>query len=180
MNTKIILLVTLLFLGPISSANGQIGITAGTEYGFGGIAQVGSHTAKLEIGGGLVPLFVFWQIHGPFVEKNYFKLYFPGVVGAKLSVALTKPDRKDRLGVKLGASYNTIMKVGFGGGVDYSIAKKSHRIVISAGFMIYPDAYDELLDRFNEEEETSYTKEDVSAALMSFQPFVSVSLLFGK
>lgn len=181
MKTKLLVSGILILLSSFSFANGQVGFTVGTEYGIGIIAQVGSPATKVEIGGGLAPLFLYWDVNVMFGEdKDYLKLYFPVTIGAKLNIGLSKPDEKNRLGLKLGASYNTIMKTGFGGGVDYSIVNKPYKIIIASGFMIYPKAYDELLNRLNEEEGTSYTKEDVSAALVNFQPFVSVSIFIGK
>jgi hypothetical protein len=111
-------------------------------------------------------------------DDNYLKFYFPGALGAKLSIGLNDPDEKGHIRLKLGGGYNTIMKAGFGGGMDLTIDDEPTAVVLTAGLMIYPEAGDELLDRLNDEENTSYTQDDVSAALMSVQPFVGISFFF--
>ena len=177
MKFRVMSLSILILLILWSFSHAQIGLNLGTEYGFGLMIQAGSPAVKVEIGGGLTPLFVYWQIEDIFGsnDQDYYKLYLSGTVGAKLNLALKNPN-KDRLGLKFGASYDTIMKMGFGGGLDYRISKKPKNIVISGGVMIYPDAYDELLDRLNEEENTDYSKDDLYSALVSLRPFVSLTL----
>lgn len=176
MNTKVLIGVIFLHLSLASFAKGQAGLTFGTEYGIGFVAQVGSHATKLEIGGGVVPfLFFATSTFGDDITK----IYFPGTIGAKLSFGTKKSDDENRLGIKLGVSYNTLIKTGFGGGIDYQVAKDP-KLVIGGGVMIYPDAKDELRARINEDEGTNYTDEEFSAPLASFQPFVSFSILFGK
>lgn len=170
-----------LLFGFTSSSLSQVGLNLGNEYGLGLIVQIGSPQTKLELGGGLTPLFVYWQITDIWGsnDETYLKFYFSGTLGAKLNLALSNAE-KDRLGLKLGISYNTIMKTGFGAGIDYNISQKPKNIVISAGLMIYPKACDELLNRLNEEEGTNYINEDVSAVLMNFRPFVGLTIFFGK
>lgn len=48
----ILFLFTILILFKASYSNAQVGLSAGTEYGFGLVAHVGSDAAKLELGGG--------------------------------------------------------------------------------------------------------------------------------
>jgi len=67
-----------------------------------------------------------------------------------------------------------------GGGIDYVLVDKPHKVIIGGGFLYFSNAYDELLDRLNDEEDTSYTEDDVSAVLMNFRPYLSISILFGK
>jgi len=160
---------------PKASAQFEFGLAAGTEYGFGLLARVGTPTVMLELGGGLAPQFVFWTVYGG--SNSYLKFYLPATVGAKLSFSSSKSSKESRIGFKFGVSYNTILKTGFGGGVDYTWGEKT-RFVISGGAMYYPQAYDELLERLNDAEGTSYGKEDTSSVLMNFQPFVSFGIIF--
>lgn len=159
----------------ISSATAQIGLNAGNDYGLALAAEVGSYKTKLEVGGGLTPILVYWNTD----LDQYLKLYFSGTIGSKMNIALTDPDEKNRLGLKFGVSYNTIMKLGFGGGVDYTIAHKPYRLVLAGGGMVYPKAYDKLLWRLNEEEGTSYISDDISAPFMNFRPFVGITVFPG-
>jgi hypothetical protein len=181
MKTKSLFLFIFLLLGFTSSSLSQVGLNLGNEYGLGLMVQLGTPKIKLEFGGGLTPLFVSWQItdiRGS-NDETYFKFYFSGTFGSKINFALSNPE-KDRLGLKLGISYDTIMKTGFGAGIDYNISQKPKNIVISGGFMIYPKAYDELLNRLNDEEGTNYSNEDVSAVLINFRPFVGLTIFFGE
>jgi len=181
MKTKSLFLFIFLLLGFTSSSLSQVGLNLGNEYGLGLMVQIGSPQTKLELGGGLTPLLVYWQITDIWGsnDETYLKFYFSGTIGAKLNFALSNPE-KDRLGLKLGISYDTIMKTGFGAGIDYNISKKPKNIVISGGFTIYPKAYDELLNRLNEEEGTDYSRDDVSGVLMNFRPFVGLTIFFGE
>jgi len=177
MKSKSAFLTVLFLLTFCASSKAQVGLTLGTEYGLGGIVQVGSPAVKLEIGGGAAPLFIIWQIQDIYGinDEVYFKFYFPGRIGAKLNFALSHP-RGKRLGLKLGVCYDTIMKTGVGGGIEYQFKKKPRNIVFSGGFMIFPEAYDELLNQLNEEEGTNYSKDDVTSVLMNFRPYMSVTL----
>jgi len=181
MKTKVLFLIIFLLSGLNASSIAQVGLNLGNEYGLGLMVQIGSPQTKLELGGGLTPLLVYWQITDIWGsnDETYLKFYFSGTLGAKLNFALSNPE-KDRLGLKLGISYDTIMKTGFGAGIDYNISQKPKNIVISGGFTIYPQAYDELLKHLNEEEDTNYSKEDVSAVLINFRPFVGVTIFFGE
>jgi len=169
-------------ISTIGFINAQIGINLGTEYGFGVITQTGSEAIKLELGGGISPLLVAWSItssgFGYTSDEVKIKLYFPGVVGAKLNIKLSGEEKENRLGLKLGMSYNTILKTGYGGGVSYDMIGRKNTIVISGGIMLYPKADDELLARLNEEEGTSFTKNEATAFLLDIQPFVSLSILW--
>ena len=181
MKSNVVFVSIFLLFVLTSSSNAQVGLALGNEYGFGIITQFGPPSAKIELGGGLTPLVVYWQnqtISGGH-DEDYLKLYLTGTFGAKINLALKNP-QKNRLGLKLGVSYNTMVKVGFGRGIDYNIAMKPKNIVISGGFMIYPKAYDELLNRLNEEEDTDYSKDDVYAALINFMPFVGLTIYFGE
>ena len=98
-------------------------------------------------------------------------------VGAKLNLSGSGQDEDNRFGIKFGLSYNTLIGVGFGGGVDYRVSK-TPIVLLGGGLMFYPDARDKLLIRINEDEGRHYT--DFNAPLASVQPFVSLSILFGK
>ena len=172
----ILFLFTILILFKASYSNAQVGLSAGTEYGIGFVAHVGTDAANLELGGGLAPLLFFADVT---FGDDIFKIYFPGKVGAKLSIRTKGSEEEHRLGIKFGLSYNTLIKTGFGGGIDYQISKKPN-VVIGGGAMIYPNAKDELRKQVNEDEGTNYSDDEFSAPLASFQPFVSISIFWGK
>ena len=160
----------------------QVGLNLGSEYGMGMIARIGNGPVALEAGAGVNILFVGWQIerYNGFgsSKETYLKFYFPGTFGGKLDLKLSGDPGKDRLGLKFGATYSTVMKTGYGGGISYTSPRKSNTLLISGGVMIFPDADDELLQRLNEEENTFFTPNDVSAVLLTVQPFVSISILW--
>ena len=135
-------------------AQAQIGVTAGTEYGIGGIARAGSHNVTVELGGGFAPFFFYLSVIG---SRDISHLYFPGVVGAKLSFALTDEQDPHRAGLKFGATYNSLIGIGFGGGLDYKVSKKDP-VYIAACLMIHPSAKQLLVDRLNEDEDTNYSE----------------------
>ncbi|MBN1272319.1 MAG: hypothetical protein JXB26_08615 [Candidatus Aminicenantes bacterium] len=166
----------LLFFVLAGSAFSQVdfGFTLGTEYGFGLIARAGTRSVMLEAGGGIAPTFILWNIN---FGDTYFKLYFPFTAGAKLCFGLGGFSKNDIAYIKIGGSYNTIMKMGFGGGADYTFGEKT-KYVISAGAYFFPKSYDELLTRLNDEEGTHYAKDDTSSFLVQFQPFIAFSILF--
>lgn len=155
--------------------NAQIGITGGTEYGIGGIVRAGSHQTTAEFGGGIVPFFFYLTVIG---GNDVAKLYFPLSAGAKLSFALTDEKDPHRAGLKLGASYNSLIGIGFGGGLDYKISKKDP-VFVAACMMVYPSAKQLLVDRLNEDDGSHYKESEVEMPLAGFQIVVSVSYLFG-
>lgn len=179
--TMLRIVFSLLSLNSLAIA--QIGLNFGTEYGLGVIAQAGSEEIKLEAGGGLNPLLVVWSItksgfgFGSSSETK-IKFYLPGIIGAKLNVKLSGDKNENRLGLKLGVSYNTIIKTGFGGGLAYDMIGKKNRVIISGGIMVFPKADDELLARLNEDEGIFYNQDDVSAVLLNIQPFIGLSILW--
>lgn len=122
----ILFFFTIFLLIKASLGYGQVGLTAGTEYGFGLMAQVGTDAAKLEIGGGLAPLLFSADVT---FGDNIFKIYFPGTIGVKLSIRTRGSEEENRLGIKFGLSYNTLIKIGFGGGIDYQISKKPNIVI---------------------------------------------------
>ena len=72
----VLLVLTFLF-GSVASADTRFGLIAGNEYGFGAVAHAGVPEARLEVGAGLAPLFVAWQIEqvggiSRSVQDNYF------------------------------------------------------------------------------------------------------------
>ncbi len=177
-----LILIVLSLLGLSSLIKAQIGVNFGTEYGFGIVAQAGSEEIKLEAGGGINPLLVVWRIttigFGVSSDDTEIKLYFPGVIGARLNLKLSGEEDENRLGLKLGINYNTTLRTGYGGGLAYDMIGKKNRIVISGGVMVFPKADDELLDRLNEDEGTSFTQDEVSAFLLDIQPFVGLSIIW--
>jgi hypothetical protein len=165
--------VLLCIVAATPAAEGQVGLTAGTEYGFGAYARVGTPQVAVELGAGLAPfLFI-----GSDSYDDYVKLWFPVAAGAKLSIAVSKPDDPDRFGVKFGVTYNGILKTGFGGGVDYRVGR-SPDVILAGGLMVFPDAAQGIVDRFNEDEGTSYTKDNMTISLGEVQPFLSISIVF--
>ncbi len=170
----ILLFFTILILFKAYDSNAQVGFSAGTEYGFGFVAHVGTEAATLELGGGLAPLLSFTDAT---FGDDIFKIYFPGTVGAKLSIRTKGSEEENRLGIKFGLSYNTLLKTGFGGGIDYKISKKP-KVIVGSGAMIFPAAKDELRKQLNEDKGTNYTDDDFSAPTAFLQPFISISILF--
>jgi len=147
----------------------RMGLTAGTEYGLGAVARIGSNDMLVEAGGGLAPFWVF------VTGVDELEIYFPFTVGAKLSIATTKGDNPNRFGVKFGISYNSILKTGFGGGVDY-VVSKDPQIVLGGGLMYYPGAVEGVTDKYREDTgRTAVFGEEVG-----IQPAVSISVFFGK
>lgn len=177
MKKNFVFSVVLMCLVLSGSAFSQMnfGFTLGNEYGFGLIARVGTPSVMLEAGGGIAPSFILWNIN--YGSDVYFKFYFPFTAGAKVCFGLGGFSEDDIAYLKLGASYNSIMKMGFGGGADYTFGEKT-RYVVSTGIMYFPKSYDELLSRLNEEEGKNYAKDDTTSFLAQFQPFVAFSILF--
>jgi hypothetical protein len=169
-------LVTLTFVALVliapSVTYGQVGLTAGTEYGVGGVVQVGSETLNLEVGGGVLPTLVYVTNIG--LGDDIFKVYFPGAVGAQVFIGLGGSGSDDKFGLKFGGRYTTLSKFGVGGGVGF---KAGEKVRLAAGLMIHPSAEEELRQRINEDEGTNYTEDEFTAPLAFFQPYVSVTLM---
>lgn len=176
MTTRALVVIVFLQSGITTLAYGQAGVTCGSEYGLGFIAQIGPPEVKLEVGAGVL-FFVFFA--NVAYGEDITEVYFPATVGAKLSLDTVQAEDENRLGIKLGMSYNTLFKTGYGGGIDYQI-HKAPKLVIGGGVMIYPAAKDELLARLNKHEGTSYMDKDFSAPWAKVQPFISFSVLFDK
>ena len=185
---KIIYLISIFFILSTSSYSlSKFGFDLGTEYGFGLKGSFGTPKTQFEIGGGLLPIFSYFHVDYIYIgggsdpsDEDYFDIYLSGSIGAKLNIAINDPEKDNRLGLKFGVSYNTIVQAGFGGGLDYVVSKKPKHIVISGGVMFYPKAYDELLERLNEKEDTSFTKDDLTASFTNVVPFVSITIFFGE
>ncbi|MBI3004814.1 MAG: hypothetical protein HYY49_05295 [Ignavibacteriales bacterium] len=154
-----------------SVSHAQFGLTAGAEYGLGVVSRFGQRVA-FEVGAGFVPLVVF-----NLTVSTESKLYFPATAGVKISIATTKPEEEYRLGIKVGAAYNQIIKTGFGGGIDYEVSPSSG-IVLSAGIMYFPEAQQSLTDKINQERNSNYIT--VVGESIAIQPFASISIIFGK
>lgn len=166
--------IALLFFLASSIACGQVGLTFGTEYGMGVLARLGPSAAKVEFGGGVAPLLFLASFSN---GENTLRLYMPGTVGGKVNFRVNDSDLEDRLGIDVGVSYNTLLGIGIGGGGDIQLGGHP-MFLIGAGVMIYPNAREGLLDRFNEDENTRYTDSQFSAPFAVFQPFLSASILF--
>jgi hypothetical protein len=150
----------------------QIGCTAGTEYGFGAIGYLGSADIGIEAGSGIAPNFVFASSPG----KDIFVLYFPYVLGVK-AVINPSTGKDINYSFKIGVSYNSMIKLGFGGGINLYVSEKP-QILLSGGAIIYPKAENELRKRINKDENMNISKNNFSAPLTLFQPFLSLSILF--
>lgn len=165
---------TLLLGGSVWSrawAQTNVGLSAGTEYGFGLIATTGTRAMQLEAAGGLAPvLFAATDYAGEFI----FRAYFPGAVGGKVSFAINKEG--PRRAIKVGATYNTLIKLGVGGGLDVWL---NDRVKVAAGIMVYPQAKKAIVERLNKDEGTNYTLDNFeSTAIANMQPFVAFSYFF--
>jgi len=159
----------------------RFGPVLGTEYGFGAMGMVGGGPVKFEFGGGFSPVLFLLYINNIYgSDDSYFKVYPSGMLGAKLNIAVSNPNKKFVAGLKFGASYNTIMKLGIGGGGSFLLSSNRKFYSLSIGVMVFPKAMDELLDRLNEDEGTSYTEEQVNQTFGTVQMFLSFALLFGK
>jgi hypothetical protein len=178
-NSLIILFVIILFTSPLFS---QIGLTAGNEYGLGGIIQLSSPAVKFEVGGGVTPLLVIWA----FKEYNYYsetsetsvKFYFPACVGVKIGIILINSEKRNELSLKFGYTYNTLIKGGFGGGIDYLINREKTIVGLTAGVMYYPNAFDELFKKLFNDKYNIFSKDDVSSIFTNFQPFIGIYVVF--
>ena len=160
------------FYAPRAGAQTEVGLTGGTEYGFGAIATTGSRAVQFEAGVGLAPvIFVATVIGG----ESIFKVYFPVAVGAKVSFAINKPGDGNRRAIKVGATYNSLLKVGVGGGLDF---RMSDRLKVSGGVMIYPKAKERLIQQVNKDDGSNYDVDAFSAPLANVQPFVGFALFF--
>lgn len=164
------------FLFIASPSYAQVGLSVGTEYGLGLAAQVGTEAAQLEVAGGLLPLLFFAIVT---FDDDILELFFPWTIGAKIIVRPNSWDEDNRIGIKFGLSYNTLLKTGFGGGVNYQMSKKP-KVIASVGIMIYLKAKDELRKKINEDKGKNFSDDEFSAPLSFFQPFVSVSIFWGK
>ncbi len=173
---RLTLWACILLLTSAAVAFSQVGITFGTEYGIGGIVRVGPSALKVEVGGGVAPLLFFVAVSN---GKDVTKFYLPAMIGGKINIRANDADVENRLGITMGANYNELLGAGVGGGIDYQIGI-SPVITLGGGLTIFPDAESRLLDRFNQDEHTSYDKNSFSAPLAMFQPFISISVLFGK
>jgi hypothetical protein len=160
-------------------AAAQVGLALGTEYGFGGVVRIGDQRAQIEAGGGVLPLLFVAQVtqfNGYTISTdNIFKVYFPATVGSKLVVRLSADDSENPVSLKLGASYNSLLATGVGGGVEFQVDDRP-ATRISLGAMIFPDAKDRLRTRVERDQQQQYS--DFSAPLATFQVFASLAMIF--
>ena len=173
-----LLLVLPLVVSP-SRAAGQLGLAGGTEYGFGLAGRVGTSAILLEVGGGIAPIILLGteqiQVGGSVVsEEVFFEAFFPAVVGAKLSLRLGgSDDGVSRTAVEFGATYNSLLKLGVGGGID---AKISERVVFSVGLMYYSEAGERLGEKLSEVRSFPVSGLDLGP-IVQYQPYFGVLLL---
>ncbi len=140
-------------LSPLPLLGQEAGIALGLESGFGAFGRAGSEAVKVEGAAGFTPVIsvVTTQlfINGvPSLDETSVDFYFPLQLGARVSFRVSDPDADNRLAVRAGGSYNTLLKAGFGGGVDYGISEK---MTLAAALMVFPDAPDELKKKFIED-----------------------------
>jgi hypothetical protein len=145
-------------------------ITLGTEYGFGGLVAAGNRAVRFEIAGGFAP--VLFYASGT-SGGDILKIYFPAAVGAQVGFALG--DSTNERSLKLGVTYNTLIKLGVGGGLDIRLRPK---LRLAVGVMVYREAKELLVARVNKDDATSYSADSFSAPLAGVQPFGSVTIFF--
>jgi len=156
-------------------AQAAIGPVAGTEYGFGALARVGSSRLQLELGAGIAPVIAYVMVIG---GSDIFRVYLPATVGAKVSFGLRGAEQGGGLQAEVGGNYNGILGVGVGGGINYRRARS--RLLVSGGMMIDPQAKDRLRSRINADEGINISDTDFQSALTFLQPYVSVAIMFGR
>jgi hypothetical protein len=145
-------------------------LAGGTEYGFGLLGFGGGAQTRLEIGAGISPLW-FSPMIADSVVSNY--VYLPYAIGAKVIIPFNEFGAGRT--IKVGATYNSLVKLGIGGGIDFPV---SPRFRVSGGAMVYPQAQKELVKRFNRDHGTSYADSSIYSPLTRFQPFFGLAYLF--
>ena len=165
-------------IGSPSPAAGQVGLTGGTEYGFGVVGRVGTSPVLLEVGGGITPVLVLGtqqvQFNGVVVsDEVFFEAFFPAAIGAKLSLRISgSDDGVTSTALEFGATYNSLLRLGVGGGFD---ARVSNRVVFSGGLMYYSEAGERLGEKVSEVR--GFPASLDLGPLVQFQPYVGLSLL---
>lgn len=176
---SILLLCAIGVLCSPPSVAGQVGLSLGGEYGFGAIARVGTDAQGIEVGAGFTPVLVFGReqlfINGESVlDEVFFDAFFPATVGAKVNFRVRgSEDGTRRTAVEFGVSYNELIELGFGGGVEGRI---SDRVLVSGGLMFYSKAADQLADKISEVRGLPVDEFEL-AFLVNYQPYVSFSIL---
>lgn len=173
--------LTGIFLGLASIAGperaaAQIGVAIGSEYGLGLVGRVGNTDAIVEVGGGIAPVWVFGLEQTRFggSDEAFFEAFFAGAAGAKASLPISRSDEGiNRLGIELGATYNTLIELGAGIGID---ARVSERIVLSGGVMYYFEAEDRLAEEVSERRNAPASSLDLGP-LVGYQPYVGLVIL---
>lgn len=150
----------------------QVGLSLGTEYGFGGFLRAGSYPVMIEAGGGFAPTIVYINV---LYGEDIFKVYFPATAGAKISFAVTDKENPNRLGIKGGISYNALLGVGFGAGGDYEVSH-SPTVIISFSLMYFPDAKKKIIEQINKDDGTHYTESQLT--LLPLFPVINLSIVF--
>jgi hypothetical protein len=100
------------------------------------------------------------------------KLYTSYQLGARVSVRLSgSSEVHHRVGLRLGASYNDLLKFGFGGGFDI---QTSRHVSFVVGMMYYPEAADVLRDRLYDELIAPELRNFVRREDIEFSPILTV------
>jgi hypothetical protein len=149
--------------GP-GDAHAQLGLVIGSEHGFGGFVRVGPRAIKLEAAAGVAPVLsvvaTSLSVNGNTIEDEInVNLYLPFQYGGRVSIQLNGSDAEHRVGLRAGASYNELTRLGYGGGIDYGI---SGRTSLGLSFMYYSEAADRLGDKFYDEEISPAAKQYLS------------------
>jgi hypothetical protein len=176
-------LVMAALLGLPAPAHAQLGFVLGSDHGFGGFARVGPQAVKIELAGGLRPVLSIVQntliVNGTtVVDEVSIKLYTPYQAGARLSLRLGgSAEAHKRLGLRFGASYNELLKHGFGGGFDF---QTSRRISFAFGLMVFPEASEELRNKFYDEQLADDLKPFIAREDITISPLLTdYQLAFG-
>ncbi|MBM3712537.1 MAG: hypothetical protein FJW56_03765 [Actinobacteria bacterium] len=178
MKKNVILFLILIVLS-VSNSFGQtsFGLHGGIDYGLGGKIRFGQPEISFEIGGGIVPILVFWTITGYFGSTDsYIKFYMSPSVGGALSFAVSNPGKSNQLNIKINGVYNILMGIGFGGGVDFLAKKGAKNVWLSGGIIYFPNAYDTLLEELIKDEHLiNVSKDDISSVLVNIRPYIGVT-----
>ena len=176
---KIALILLILIVLSVSNSFGQVsfGIHGGIDYGFGGTIRIGQPEISFEIGAGIVPILVFWNITRFFgSSESFIKFYMSPSVGGALSFAISNPGKSNQLNIKINGVYNVLMGPGIGGGIDYLVNKGENNVWLTGGIIFFPDAFDTLLEKLIEDEHlTNVVKNDVSSLLVDIRPYIGIT-----
>ena len=178
---KSILFISLFLVLPFINLNAQISfsLNGAMDYGLGGKIKLRtSEGVNVEIGGGINPILTFWEVNNFFGDNDtYFKFYMAPSFGGAISFPFSKDGEKKQLDFKMLAIYNNTMDTGIGFGVDYLFNNSDNNLWLTAGVIYYNNAYNNLFNDLIESEDLhDITKDNVSALLVNFRPYLGISL----